>query len=200
MFCNGSYDAGRGSRPPCASRSELGATGTAPGAALPAFCASPGLCSLLGQSLCPLRSTGLELEAVYPHLVRLQSFLCLPPGSAVFWGKASSTLGTQAVLSHLERLQPTSQDVSLQDMLLGYKPCLCPVCSQHAAPTPANHCPQAELGQVQLCSLRVLQHHAKDRTFQDSYGQYSLILLALKHVPVRNLSCIPEAEAVGTAE
>lgn len=182
MFCNGSYDASRGSRLPCASRSELGATGAAPAAALPAFCTSPGFCSLLGQSLCPLRSTGLELEAVYPHLVRLQPFLCLSPGSAVF----SSTLGTQAVFSHLERLQPTFQDVSLQDVLLGCKPCPYFMCPQHTVSTPANHCPQPELGQVQLCSLGVLQHHAKDRTFQDTYGQYSLILLALKHVPVRN--------------
>lgn len=100
-------------------RAELGATG----AAFPAFCTSPGLCSLLGQSLCPLSSSGLELGAVYPHLVRLQPLLCLPPRSVVLWGKACSTLAAQAVLCHLERLQPSSQDVSLQDVLLGCKPC-----------------------------------------------------------------------------
>lgn len=76
---------------PCLKvRAELGATG----AAFPAFCTSPGLCSLLGKSLCPLSSSGLELEVAYPSLVRLQAFLCFSPCSAAFWGKASSTFGS----------------------------------------------------------------------------------------------------------
>lgn len=166
MFCNRSYDAGHGGRLPRASRSvlSLGPQGQLLPAAL--------LC--LSWALLPAGPQPLS-----PQELRLGAGFCLLPSSeaaalSVPLIRLCSLLG-----QHLQHLGGSGCFLPFGEAAAHISGCLLAGCApgiqtlpQHFVSTPASHCPQPELGQVQLRSLRVLQHPAKDRTFRDTYRKF----------------------------
>lgn len=129
---------------------ELGATGAAPGCSPSCLLCLSWALLPPGHSLSPLRSSGLQLEAVYP-----------PSGEALLSsGAKPQHLGSSGCFLPFGEAAAHISGCLLAGCAPGMQ-----TLPQHSVSTPANHRPQPELGQVQLPSLRVLQHPTNDRTF-----------------------------------